>query len=179
MSDGWIGPTKLSIINFMVYSKGSTISLKLVYALNKIKDNKYIYGLLKDVMKEVGEANVVQIVTDKQSAFVKAGKLLMKKYNQYWTPCATHYIDLMFEDIGKMDSVAQLIRNGRKITNFIYNHGWLLAKMRQVCGGDIVRPGATRFATNYIALDSLLKKRVDLKKVFISNECASHKLSRT
>ena len=38
---------------------------------------------------------------------------------------------------------------------------------------------AIRFATNYIALDSLLKKRVDLKKVFISNECASHKLSWT
>ena len=42
-----------------------------------------------------------------------------------------------------------------------------------------MRPGATRFATNYIALDSLLKKMVDLKKVFISNEWSSHKLSRT
>ena len=41
-----------------------------------------------------------------------------------------------------------------------------------------MRPGATRFATNYITLDSLLKKRVDLKKVFISNEWSSHKLSR-
>ena len=40
-------------------------------------------------------------------------------------------------------------------------------------------PGATRFTANYIALDSLLKKRVDLKKVFINNEWASHKLSRT
>ena len=37
---------------------------------------------------------------------------------------------------------------------------------------------AIRFATNYIALDSLLKKMVDLKKVFIGNEWASHKLSR-
>ena len=27
--------------------------------------------------------------------------------------------------------------------------------------------------------NSLLKKRVDLEKVFISNECSSHKLSRT
>ena len=72
----------------------------------------YIYGLLKDVIKEVGEANVVQTVTDNGSTFVKAGKLRMKKYNLYWTPCATHYIDLMFEDIGKGDSVAQLIRNG-------------------------------------------------------------------
>ena len=42
-----------------------------------------------------------------------------------------------------------------------------------------MRPGATTFATNYIALDNLLKKMVDLKKVFISNEWASHKLSRT
>ena len=179
MCDGWTGPTQLSIINFMIYSKGSTIFLKSVDASDKIKDNKYIYGLLKDVIKEVGEENVVQIVTDNGSAFVKAGKLLMKKYNLYWTPCAAHCIDLMFEDIGKRDSVAQLIGNGQKITNFIYNHGWLLAKMRQVCGGDIVRPGATRFATNYIALDSLLKKRADLKKVFISNEWSSHKLSRT
>ena len=42
-----------------------------------------------------------------------------------------------------------------------------------------MRPGATRFATNYIALDNLLKKMADLKKVFISNEWSSHKLSRT
>ena len=85
----------------------------------------------------------------------------------------------MFEDIGKRESVSDLITNERKITNFIYNHGWLLATMRKVCGGDIVLPGTTRFATNYIALVSLLKKRADLKKIFISDEWASHKLSRT
>ena len=42
-----------------------------------------------------------------------------------------------------------------------------------------MRPGATRFATNYTTLDSLLKKMSDLMKIFISNEWASHKLSRT
>ena len=127
MCDGWIGPTKLSIINFMVYSKGSTIFLKSVDASDKIKDNKYIYGLLKNVIKEVGQANVVEIVTDNGSTFVKAGKLLMKKYNFYWTPCTTHFIDLMFEDIGKRAIVSKLITIVRKITNFIYNHDWLLA----------------------------------------------------
>ena len=163
----------------MVYCKGSTIFLKSVDASDNIKDNKYIYGLLKDVIKDVGEANVMQIVTDNGSAFVKAGKLLMKKCNLYWTPCAAHCIALMFEDIGKRESVFDLITNARKITNFIYNHSWLLATMRKVCGGDIVLPGATRFPTNYIALASLLKKRADLKKIFISDEWASHKLSRT
>ena len=31
-------------------------------------------------------------------------------------------------------------------------------------------PEATRFAANYIALDSPIKKRVDLKKIFISDQ---------
>ena len=141
MCDGWTGPIKLSIINFMVYYKRSTIFLNSVDASDNIKDNKYIYDCLKDVIKEIGEANVVQIITDNGSSFVKAGKLLMKKYNLYWTPCAAHCIDLMFEDIGKRESVFDLITNARKITNFIYNHGWLVAIMRKVCGGDIVHLG--------------------------------------
>ena len=84
----------------------------------------------------------------------------------------------MFEDIGKRESVSDLITNARKITNFLYNHGWLLATMRKICGGDNVRPGAIRSTKNYIALPNLLKKRADLKKIFISDEWASHKLSR-
>ena len=76
----------------------------------------------------------------------------------------------MSEDIVKRTTVLELITNARKITNFIYNHDWLLAKRRKVCGGNIVHPGTTRFVTNFIALKSLPKKRVDLKKIFISDE---------
>ena len=79
----------------------------------------------------------------------------------------------MFEDIGKRESVFDLITNARKITNFIYNQGWLVATMRKVFGGDIVHPGATRFVTNYIALASLLKKRAcktrEKNSIFLKN----------
>ena len=86
----------------------------------------------------------------------------------------------MFEDIGKRCSVADVMTTARKIANFIYNHSWLLASIKKVCGGDIVRPRATRFATNYIVLDNLLKKKkANLKKVFIINKWAQHKLSDT
>ena len=74
MSDGWTRPTKLSIINFMVYSKGTTVFLKLVDASNYIKDHKYIYELLKTIIKEVSKENVVQILTNSGLAFMKAGK---------------------------------------------------------------------------------------------------------
>ena len=59
MSDGCTGPTRLSIINFMVYSKGSTVFLKSIDASNNIKDHKYIYKILNNVIKEVGVENVV------------------------------------------------------------------------------------------------------------------------
>ena len=143
MCDGWTGSTRLSIINFMVYYKSHTIFLKSVDASNKIKDHQYIYGLLKNVVKEVGEKNIVQIVTDNGSAFVKAGKKLMKKYSLFWTPCVAHCIYLILEDIGKKNIVASVIHDARIVTNFIYNHGWLLSQMREVCKGEIVWPCAT------------------------------------
>ena len=76
----------------------------------------------------------------------------------------------MFEDIDKRPSVAEVINNAHKITNFIYNNGWLLAQMRNFYGRDIIQPGAIRFAINYIDLDKLLKKMADLKRFFISGE---------
>ena len=49
--------------------------------------------------------------------------------------------------------------------------------MRETCKGDIIRPGLTRFATNYLALDSLVKKKVGLKQLFTSDDWAGHKYS--
>ena len=43
MFDRWIESTKLSIINFMMYSKGTKVFFKLVDTSNNIKDHKYIY----------------------------------------------------------------------------------------------------------------------------------------
>ena len=88
MCDGWTGPTKLSILNFMVYSKGSTVFLKSVDASHKKKTAEYIYGLLDEIILDVGPENVVQIVTDNASAFKKAGRDLEEKYPLYWIPCA-------------------------------------------------------------------------------------------
>ena len=170
MCDGWTGPTKMSIINFMVYSKGQSVFLKSIDASAKIKDHDYIYDLLKKVIITVGPENVIQVVTDNGSAFVKAGKKLMTRYHLYWTPCAAHCIDLMLEKIGQRDSIRKTIEDARKVTNFIYNHSWLLAAMRECCRGDIVRPGATRFATNFIALDSLYRHRVGLRNLFRSEK---------
>ena len=82
MSDGWKRPTQLSIINFRAYSKGTTVFLKLINVSNNIKDHKYIYIYIY-IIKDVWEETVVNIVIDNGSVFMKANKLLMKKFNLY------------------------------------------------------------------------------------------------
>nr|DAD29111.1 TPA_asm: hypothetical protein HUJ06_030579 [Nelumbo nucifera] len=157
LCDGWISSTRLSIINFMVYCNGKTIFHTSI-------------DLMAHVINKVGPENVVQIVTDNGSNFLKAEKRIMDKYNIFWTPCAAHCLDLMIKDIRKRKLMKTTIDSVRKITNFIYNHGVLLAMMRKQCEGDIVRPGVIRFATNFIALESIKKHRQGLRNLFNSRE---------
>jgi hypothetical protein len=179
MCDGWTGPTRMSIINFMIYCDGKMMFHKSVDVSAEKKDAKFIYKLMRDVVNYVGKEHVVQIVTDNGSAFMKAGKKMMERYNLFWTPCAAHCIDLMLKDIGSHQSVRKVVDQARKITNYIYNHHWVLSLMREKCGGDIIRPGMTRFATNYIALKSLLEKKQGLKDMFASREWANYEHNRT
>lgn len=123
------------------------IFLKYVDTTNSFKDHN-TYGLSKFVINDVTQTNVVQLVMDNGSIFVKGGKLLIKKCNLYWTLCAAYCIDLAFEDTSKRPSIVELITNARKITNFIYKHSCLLRRMQKIYSGGIVQVGATKFSIN-------------------------------
>ena len=103
----------------------------------------------------------------------------MKKHNLFWTPCAAHCIDLMLKDMGKVEPVKKVVEDARTLTNFIYNYGYVLTMMRERCGGDIVRPGVTCFATNYITLQSILNKKAGLKQLFTSSQWYNYRESDT
>ena len=163
----------------MVHSEGKTVFLKSIDASNKINDHLYIYKLLEDVVNEVGKYRVVQVVTNYSSAFETAGKRLMEKFNLYWTPCATHCLDLMLEDIGKKKRVTNVIDKARKVMSFIYKLDCLDSQLREVYKEGLVQLDATRFATNYIALATLLKTKMSLKQLFTSKEWMDNSLNRS
>ena len=169
MSDGWTGPTRLSITDVMVYAAGKTVFSKFIDASDKIKNWQYIYKILSEVVKEIGQHNVIQVVTYNRSSYKMADKKLADKFNLYWTPCAAHCMDLMLEDVGKRETISRVVKDAREITKFIYNHGIVLSKMREQGEGEIVRPGPTRFATNYLALTSLKSNKGGLRKMFTSD----------
>jgi hypothetical protein len=77
----------------------------------------------------------------------------------------------MLQDIGKLPEVSEAVSQASKITKFIYNHCFALYLMRQHTGGrEILRPAPTRFATNFIALQSILNQKDALRSMVTSKE---------
>ncbi|KAL6518104.1 hypothetical protein OROMI_033805 [Orobanche minor] len=78
-------------------------------------------------------------------------------------PCAAHCLDLMLEDIAKLNEFSISITHGKGITIFVYKHDRLLSAMREKTDGkDLVRAGATRFATAFLTMkfNDVLEKMV-------------------
>jgi hypothetical protein len=106
--------------------------LKSVDASDQVKDANLLFRLLDEVVEEVGVQNVVQVITDNVANYVAAGKMLEEKHRTiWWTPCAAHCLDLMLEDIGKIEWVKKTVEQGKSITRYIYNHSWVLNLMRK------------------------------------------------
>ncbi|CAH9057624.1 unnamed protein product [Cuscuta epithymum] len=182
MCNGWTDNiSHTHIMNFLVHSSRGTIFLKSIDASNVASRNTdYYFELLDKVVEEVGEEFVVQVVTDNEGALKAAGRKLMEKRpHLYRTACAAHCIDLCLEDIGKKKNVQKVLSDGKIVTTFIYNHTWTINLMTKYTGGrQIVRPGITRFATQFLQIQAIVEQKRGLKNMFNSEEFRRSKFGK-
>ena len=131
-----------------------------------------MFTYLDEVVEEIGEENVVQVITDNASNYVNAWMRLMEKRGRlWWTPCAAHCIDLMLEDIGKLNVHANTLAKARQVVKFIYGHTWVLSLMRTFTKNhELIRPAITRFATSFLTLQSTYKKKQVIVAMFSSEK---------
>ncbi|XP_061358953.1 uncharacterized protein LOC133303104 [Gastrolobium bilobum] len=172
MADGWTDRCRRTLINFFVYCPKGTVFLKSVDASHASKTAYLLYQLFKDIVLFVGPENVVQFVTNNATNNVAAGRLLEAEFPKiFWSPCAAHCINLMFQDIGKLKEVDEAVAHASKITKYVYNHCYPLYLMRKFTGGkEILRPAPTLFATNFIALQSILAQKDALRAMVTSRD---------
>ncbi|CAH1453556.1 unnamed protein product [Lactuca virosa] len=151
MSAGWRDSVvQKDIINFLVNSPRGSVFKKSMDVSEVSKDANLLFGVLDDIVKEVGEVNVIQVITDNASAYVKAGKLLeAKRPHLFWTPCATHCVDLMLDDIGKqIPKVRSALKKCMLSNVFIYTHVGLVSMMRKFTNQrNLHRPAISRFVS--------------------------------
>ncbi|XP_031253821.1 uncharacterized protein LOC116111812 [Pistacia vera] len=126
-------------------------------ASDVVKDVATLFSLFEEIALWVGPNNIVHLVTNNGANYKAAGRMLSEKYSSItWSPCAAHCINLMLKDIAKMSHIVNLSTRAFEVTKFVYNHSFVLALLRKKQGWtEIIRPGATRFATTFIALSSL------------------------
>ena len=72
MSDGWTDRKERSLVNFLVNSSRGTMFMKSIDASSMVKTGDKLFEL-NSWVEEVGEANVVQMITDNASNYVATG----------------------------------------------------------------------------------------------------------
>ncbi|VVB04140.1 unnamed protein product [Arabis nemorensis] len=178
MSDGWRDSVvQKDLLNFLVNSPKGSIFIKSIDVSEVVKDSNLLFNMLDNMVEEVGESNVVQVVTDNASNYVKARKLLMaKRPHLFWLPCAAHCIDLMLEDIGQIPAVKGAIKNCIFMNGYIYSHTSLVNMMRRFTKArNLHIPAVTRFATIFITLGQYHKQKGNLRKLVTSQNWNDYK----
>jgi len=131
MSDGWTDGKGRSILNFLVNCPKGTIFVKSVDASAYTKYAQLLCELLDGFIRKIGPQCVVQVIIDNVVNYVVARRMIMEKYpSLYWSPCATHYIDLMLKDMGKLSWIKEIIDSTQSVTKYIYNHTFVISLMR-------------------------------------------------
>ncbi|XP_023744418.3 uncharacterized protein LOC111892597 [Lactuca sativa] len=164
MGDGWRDTRQRPLINFMVYCAKGISFIKSVDASDIESNAQTLCNLFSEIVDIVGRQNVAHLVTDNAANYKATGRLLCEKYPSIvWSPCAAHCMNLIMKDMSEMREVADLVTLASRVTVFVYNHKWPLNWLRKRPGWtEIIRPGATRFGTAFIALKSLCDHKHDL-----------------
>lgn len=180
MADRWIDGAGRTVVNFYVYcSKGSSF-LKSFDVSQVAKSSEDLFNLFDSIVQDVGPRNIVHFVTDTTPNFKAAGKLLAGKYKTfYWSASATHCIDMMLEELGKMNDVDEILSKAKRVCRFINNHDWLFNILRNRTGGrDIVRPGTSRSMTNMLTVQNFVSLKDHLHQMFTSTAWMQSDLSK-
>lgn len=182
LADSWKDTQGRTLINFLVSCPRGIYFVSSVDATNVVEDAANLFKLLDKVVEEMGEENVVQVITKNTPSYQAAGKMLEDKRKKlFWTPCAAYCIERMLEDFVKIKLVGECMEKGQKITKLIYNQIWLLNLMKKdfTEGQELLRPSVTQYASSFATLQSLLDHRIGLKRMFQSNKWLSSRLSKS
>ncbi|XP_074578458.1 uncharacterized protein LOC141834955 [Curcuma longa] len=180
LADEWTTATGKTLINFLVYCPEGTMFLKSIDASHIVSSADTLYELLKHVVEEVGERNVVQVMTNYTETHVAAGNKLTETFpTLFWTSCSSQCIEAILEDISKLGVISEVIENAKAITGFMYSHVAILNMMRNHTNGkDLILPCNSRSAMTFITLRNMISLKENLRAMVTSVEWLDSPFSR-
>ncbi|CAI5957348.1 unnamed protein product [Closterium sp. NIES-65] len=162
--------------NILLINDSGAVFTESIDCKLETKMGGYIASVLRPIIEKVGPANIVALCMDGGSNYAAACRELMLEYPHIeHVPCATHVMDLLMEDIGKMDWAKDIVAKAGVIITFVRAHHFTKGYMRspQVKGGkgkQVLKPAGTRFGTQFIAVQRLCEVRSALTQMVLSPE---------
>jgi hypothetical protein len=118
----------------------------------------YIVDTICEAIEKMGTENVVQVVIHNVAICKSAGWIIQNKYPHItYNGCTAHGIDLVLEDIEKIEWVHKIVNEAKTNIKFIKNRDKSQALFREFSSEEnnleLLTPGDTRFGTNFIMLE--------------------------
>ncbi|XP_073159232.1 uncharacterized protein [Henckelia pumila] len=176
IAETWTDNKSRALINFLVSSPSRTFYHKSVDVSSYYKNIKYLSDLFDSVIQDVGPENVVQIVMDNSLNCPGLANHIIQSYGTIFvTPCASHCMNGILEEFCKVDWINRCILQAQAVSKFIYNSSLMLDLMKKFTGGqEIIKSGITKFVSNFLSLQSVLKQKSRLKHMFNSPELSAN-----
>ncbi|ESQ50146.1 hypothetical protein EUTSA_v10002303mg, partial [Eutrema salsugineum] len=126
--------------------------------------------LNEEVLRTQQKVKILEEEWEREGCFVMTDAWTDMKRRSIMNLCVNSR-DLMLEGVSMLPNFAKVISQAKAATVFIYAHDKTLSMMRAYTKKrDIIRPGATRFATCFLTLHSMYDKKAQLKAMFTSDE---------
>ncbi len=197
MSDGMANITSTSLLNVICSNPAGQFFVKNIDTTGKEKTKEYIAEQACLMIEAEGAENVVLLIMD--GACRSSFPLINGEYPHIICMiCAAHSIDLLLEDFAKPNAQGPVVagharfnfdtsftrttlEHNREIVKFITNHSKPLSIYRAMVeatprvqrprgGTELLKPGDTRFATEFIASERVLNCRLLLEQTVVSVE---------
>ncbi|MCL4134444.1 UNVERIFIED_CONTAM: hypothetical protein GTU68_003358 [Idotea baltica] len=169
LCDGWSNVRNKGIINFIV-STPKPVFWRSICTGSEKHTGEYLAKCIADVIEEIGPLKVTGLCTDNASNMKNAWELINEKYPHIYTyGCLAHALNLIFSDLGKVNSVESLIKDATNVVKTVKSSQRLsaLLKMNQDAEKTSLKlPVKTRWGHSIVpCLESLTKNKQALKKL--------------
>ncbi|CAI5984073.1 unnamed protein product [Closterium sp. NIES-64] len=160
-------------MNILLLNDACVVFVEAVDCKMELKSGAFVAGILRPIIKKIGPEKVVALCMDSGSNYASACKLLQAEWPHIeHVPCATHVLDSLMEDIGKMEWARDVVGRAGDMITFLRIHLWTRAFLRspELHGGKALqplRPVGTRFGTQYIAVSRLCQLRSQLLQMVV------------
>ena len=174
VSDGWSNIKNKPIINEILVCTKGELFLDSTDTSGDKKTSKFIADKIIKQINLLGASNIIQVITDSAANCKGRWPLICVEYPHITCgPCTAHFLDLLLEDLSKIEWIKNNFKEGRDIVTFITTHHQSLALFRNHSTLQLLKPYDTRFSKELVSQSHLLQVKDSLQETVVDKKYKS------